>query len=124
MIYLSDYIVTLNLTITESAIGVDEITACDEYTWINGITYEESNNTATHTIPEGAANGCDSIVTLDLTIVPEDNSVTQSENTLSANLAGAEYQWLDCNDDYAILPDETNQNFTASEDGNYAVEIT
>jgi hypothetical protein len=119
-----DSIVTLNLTITESATGVDEITACDEYTWIDGITYEESNNTATYTITEGAANGCDSIVTLDLTIVTVDNSVTQSENTLSANLAGAEYQWLDCNDDYAILPDETNQNFTASEDGNYAVEIT
>ena len=31
-------------------------------------TYTASNNTATFTIPGGAANGCDSLVTLDLTI--------------------------------------------------------
>ncbi|MDA3911609.1 MAG: T9SS type A sorting domain-containing protein [Bacteroidales bacterium] len=119
-----DSIVTLNLTMNESATGVDEISACDEYTWIDGITYEESNNTATFTISEGAINGCDSVVTLDLTIIEVDNSVTQMNNTLTANLAGADYQWLDCNDGYAILPDEINQSFTATENGDYAVEIT
>jgi Flp pilus assembly pilin Flp len=47
-------------TLTES------ITACNSYTWSNGVTYTVSNNTAKDTfVNEG---GCDSIVTLDLTI--------------------------------------------------------
>ena len=46
--------------------GTDVITACDSYTWIDGITYTASNNTATYTLTN--INGCDSVVTLDLTI--------------------------------------------------------
>ncbi len=57
------------LNCTAPAKGTDVITACtSSYTWIDGITYMSSNNTATHTIPNGAVNGCDSIVTLNLTI--------------------------------------------------------
>ena len=61
-----DSIVTLNLTINQSTFGTDDLTACDSLTWIDGITYTASNNTATHTLT--AVNGCDSVVTLDLTI--------------------------------------------------------
>jgi hypothetical protein len=65
-----DSLVTLNLIINNSTTGIDEITACDSYTWIDGETYTESNNTATFNIVGGAANGCDSLVTLNLTITP------------------------------------------------------
>jgi len=61
-----DSVVTLNLTISYSNTGIDEITACDTYTWIDGETYTVSNNTATHTLTNLA--GCDSVVTLDLTM--------------------------------------------------------
>ena len=40
------------------------------YTWIDGVTYTASNNTATHTLTNAA--GCDSVVTLDLIIGPDD----------------------------------------------------
>jgi hypothetical protein len=63
-----DSVVTLNLTIKHSTTGTDLITACGSYTWIDGITYTESNNTATHTLTNAA--GCDSVVTLNLTINP------------------------------------------------------
>jgi len=71
-----DSIVTLNLTINSSSTATDVITACDSYTWIDGNTYTTSNTTATHIIAGGATNGCDSIVTLDLTI---NNSSTGTE---------------------------------------------
>lgn len=61
-----DSVVTLNLTILEPSTGTDVISACESYTWIDGITYTQSNNTATYTLTN--AVGCDSIVTLDLTI--------------------------------------------------------
>jgi len=51
-----------------SGVTVDEITACGQYTWINGITYTESNNTATYTLRNSI--GCDSVIRLDLTIYP------------------------------------------------------
>ena len=48
----------------------DSISLCDEssYTWIDGVTYTESNYTATYMLPEGASNGCDSVITLKLTL--------------------------------------------------------
>ncbi len=61
-----DSVVTLNLTILEPSTGTDVISACESYTWIDGITYTESNNTATYSLTN--AEGCDSIVTLNLTI--------------------------------------------------------
>ena len=56
------------ITINNSDSGIDTQAACGSFTWIDGNTYTASNNTATFTIPNGSINGCDSIVTLDLTI--------------------------------------------------------
>ena len=67
--------VTLDLTILDSNTGVDTQIHCDTYTWIDGVTYtSSSNNTATWTLTNAA--GCDSVVTLDLTI----NSSVQNIN--------------------------------------------
>ncbi len=46
----------------------DTIVACDSFTWINNVTYTQSNNTATYTITANTTNDCDSIITLNLTI--------------------------------------------------------
>ena len=115
-----------NVTISEPAAitGTDVQTACNSYTWIDNNTYTASNNTATHTIVGGAANGCDSIVTLNLTITTVDNSTTLNANTISANQNGATYRWLDCNNGNAVISGETAQSFTPTATGNYAVEIT
>ena len=117
-----DSVVTLDLTINNSTTGTDVQTACDSYTWIDGNTYTADNNTATHVLTNAA--GCDSVVTLNLTINTVDVSVTNASPTLSATVSGPSYQWLDCDDNYAVIPGETNQDFTATANGNYAVAIT
>jgi hypothetical protein len=61
-----DSIVSLDLTILRSTTGTDVQTACDSYTWIDGNTYTVSNNSVTHILTNAA--GCDSVVTLDLTV--------------------------------------------------------
>lgn len=63
-----DSIVTLNLTINRKTMGIDEQTATNSYTWINGITYYASTMVPTNTFANGNAKGCDSTVTLHLTI--------------------------------------------------------
>jgi len=102
--------------------GSDTQTACDSYTWIDGNTYTSSNNTATDTLTNMA--GCDSVVTLNLTINTVDNGITNSSPTLTATATIASYQWLDCDNSYALIAGETNQNFTATINGNYAVVVT
>ncbi len=104
--------------------GTDTRTECNPYTWIDGNVYTTSNNTAAFNIVGGAANGCDSLVTLDLTIITVDTGTTTSGITISCNATGATYQWLDCDNAMGILSGETNQSFSAASNGNYAVEVT
>ena len=47
-----------------------------------------------------------------------------NDNILKANATDVLYQWVDCNNGNAPIPGETNQTFTATEDGNYAVLLT
>ena len=55
-----------------------------------------------------------------------DTSVTQNSEVLTANASGANisYQWVDCDNGNAPIDGETNQSFTATTNGNYAVIIT
>ena len=103
--------------------GTDTQSACDSYTWVDGNTYTSSNNSATYTASNAA--GCDSLVTLDLTITPlPDNNVTQAGSLLTADQAGATYQWLDCDNNNQEINGEINQFYTPAVTGNYAIEVT
>jgi len=73
-----DSIVSLNLTINYTQTSTDSVVANDTYTWIDGVTYTSSNNTATHTLI--ASNGCDSIVTLNLTLILGLNNLATLSN--------------------------------------------
>ncbi|MAW30658.1 MAG: hypothetical protein CMD15_01950 [Flavobacteriales bacterium] len=120
-----DSIVTLDLTITSSSSFTDVVYTCDSYTWIDGNIYTSSNNTATHIL--NSAAGCDSIVTLDLTITNVDSAVVVlDDSTLQAQsvVVGTTYQWLDCNDNFAQIFGENNAIFTTQNSGYYAVEVT
>ncbi|MBK7966137.1 MAG: T9SS type A sorting domain-containing protein [Bacteroidetes bacterium] len=120
-----DSLVTLDLTINNSTSGTDTRTECNSYTWIDGNTYSTSNNSATFNIVGGAANGCDSLVTLNLTInTVSDLTTSTSGVTITANNSNATYQWLDCTNSNAIITGEISQSFTATANGNYAVELT
>ena len=66
-------LVTTDVIIDPTRYGVDVKVICNSYTWVDGQTYTASTNTPTFTYT--AANGCDSIVTLNLTIL---NSTSDS----------------------------------------------
>lgn len=78
-------------------------------------TYTEIFSTAT----------CDSIVELELSVFEVDTEVNLANNTLTANSSTAiNYQWVDCDNNWIHLPNETNPTFVANENGNYAVIIS
>ncbi|MGJ8660622.1 MAG: lamin tail domain-containing protein [Bacteroidota bacterium] len=97
------------------------ITSCGSYLSPSGNFLWVSSNIYVDTIPNAA--NCDSIITVDLTIINTDTIVTQSANTLTSNETGAIYQWLEC-PGMTQIQGATNQAYTASVNGSYAVAIT
>ena len=71
-----------------SVTATDTRSECDSYTWIDGNTYTTNNNSATFNFVGGAASGCDSIVSLNLTIT---NNYTTSD-TIVYYVSNAEFQ--------------------------------
>jgi gliding motility-associated-like protein len=93
-----DSTITINLTVNNSNSGTDTKTACDTYTWIDGNTYTESTNSATFTLQN--ASGCDSVVTLNLTInklqtlnAGADQNICKGENVILMASGAETYSW-------------------------------
>lgn len=82
-----DSVATLNLDVNSYTSATDVQTMCGNYTWLNGITYSASTNSPTFTIPGGSVAGCDSVITLNLTI----NTFTSSTDIRTAC---GNYTWL------------------------------
>tara|TARA_B100000508_G_scaffold137355_2_gene131763 strand:- start:59565 stop:63446 length:3882 start_codon:yes stop_codon:yes gene_type:complete len=118
-----DSTVTLDLTINQPNTSTETITSCDSYTWnTTGQTYNQSGN---YTTVLNNVQGCDSTVTLELTIDTVITSVTQLDDiTLEAVVNNAQYQWIDCNQNYQAIAGATDQIFEATENGSYAAIIT
>ncbi len=124
----SDSIIIINLTVNYNQISTVEVDLCSgsSYIYADGtvhpnITVAESH---TSTLTGQAVSGCDSIVTENVSVLIVDVSVTENGITLSANIMGANYQWIDCNDNNNSILGETNQSFIATVNGSYAVIIT
>lgn len=114
----------LTQTLTEpAAIGSSQtVSICSgESLTVGPFTHTTSG---TYNDPLPAANGCDSIVTSILTVTNINNGINLSGHQLSAVASGAQYQWLDCGNGYAVISGETAQTFSPAADGAYAVSIT
>ena len=51
-------------------------------------------------------------------------NTTLTNQTIEANAAGLNYQWLNCDDNFSLIPGATAQSYTAETNGNYAVIVT
>jgi surface protein len=102
---------------TSSTISV---TSCGQYTAPNGTVYTVGGQ---YTVTIQNTVGCDSIITINLTIPAFNTSVTLNGVTLAASLAGATYQWVECSG-FQNIPGQTGQSFTPTASGAYAVLIT
>ena len=95
-------------------------TACDSYTSPSGNYTWTSSGVYNDTL---TGSGCDTIVTVNLTINSNDTSITQTDViTLMSNDTTASYVWLDCNSNTPI-GSEISQSYTATANGDYAVIV-
>ncbi|WP_343634092.1 T9SS type A sorting domain-containing protein [Fluviicola sp.] len=114
----------LTQTLTEpAAIGSSQtIFICSGESFSVGPFTHTTSGTYNDPLP--ATNGCDSIVTTVLTVTNINSNVSLSGHQISAVASGAQYQWLDCGNGYAMVPGATGQTFSPTADGAYAVAIT
>ncbi|MGM0581029.1 MAG: T9SS type A sorting domain-containing protein [Bacteroidota bacterium] len=112
----------LDLTIHNNSIDTLVITECQNYTWpVNQKTYTKSG---IYSASFTTTAGCDSIKTLDLTIQSIDLSISVENDLLISHEQDAKYQWLDCNNGYAILEGENAATIKVNEDSYYALKLT
>lgn len=99
------------------------LTECAPFTWINGIVYTSDVSGVTHTIENGASTGCDSIITLNLTINQTDTMVINNGTTLIATEGMESYVWLDCDNGYEVIEGENNHSLDINYSGSFAVQV-
>ncbi len=117
-----DSAMTINLTILQTTTGSMKAFACRSYRgpgknrlWkVSGIYKDTLVNYA----------GCDSFLTITLTIHTANTGVTQTTNTLTANSNTGTYLWLNCAQSMAPVPGATNKVFKPAVSGDYALEVT
>ncbi|WP_157814062.1 T9SS type A sorting domain-containing protein [Olleya sp. Bg11-27] len=93
----------------------------------NGMTYSfdpAAAGVGTHTITYAFtnANGCTNSASDTVEVLSVDNTITQVGVVLTANEAGATYQWYQCPS--TLLTGETAQDFTPLTNGDYKVVVT
>lgn len=81
-----DSVNKLKLKVNTPSLSTDSQKACDQFTWINGITYTASNSIAQHVLTNSF--GCDSVVTLNLNLL-------KSSSHLDTQFACKSFQWID-----------------------------
>lgn len=119
-----DSTVNLDLTIDNAFSNTETVSDCSSYTWpVNGQTY---TNSGSYTETLTNMDGCDSTLTLDLTIgaLSAQVSVANDHLTLEATPGYSSYQWVNCDRDYAPIPNATSDSYTAPQNGNYAVIVS
>lgn len=120
-----DSFITMNLTINSPTTQNLKVTNCRSYTTPSGRSTVTNTSFVNDTLR--TKGGCDSIIlTIDVTINNVNTATTRSMNTLSATTSNstALFQWLDCDNAYGTIANETMKDYTPAKDGKYAVEVT
>ncbi|MCB0477046.1 MAG: T9SS type A sorting domain-containing protein [Crocinitomicaceae bacterium] len=117
-----DSTVTTDLTILAPITSSQTLNECNGFTITVGSNTYSATGTYTDVLTS-IATGCDSTVTTDLTINAPDATTSLAGTTISANTAGATYTWIDCDNNNAAINGETAQDFTPTQNGNYAVVV-
>lgn len=114
----SAYVFTACQNITYASISP---TVCASYTSPSGNYTWDSSGVYTDVIPN--AGGCDSVITITLTVNKINTAIQKAGNTLSSPATGSTFRWLRCSD-YSAVPGETQNTFTPKASGYYCVEVS
>ena len=111
----------LHLEIVPVSYDTTYVTTCGPYLW-SGSTYTTSGNYS------GTTSNCTTPV-LSLNIESLDLSIQLNNNTLESNALAIgnnsiSFQWLDCQNNNAPIPNATQSSYTPTIAGSFAVQIS
>ncbi|MDP1726639.1 MAG: T9SS type A sorting domain-containing protein [Bacteroidota bacterium] len=115
-----DSIFAYYLTINQKSASEIYVNSCGPYT-IGSQTY---TSPGLYTVHLNNAGGCDSIITLHLSMITIDTGITVQNNILIASDTISSYQWLNCSQQFAPLNGKTSRTFTPTTNGTYAVKLS
>ncbi len=114
---------TLHLTINSATTSTEVIQAFNSYTW-HGVVYTTSNYTDTWT--GTGTNGCDSVVTLNLTIIPndypiavDDEVITNQDLAVDGNVSANDTPSIDGGNEWELVDEPTNGSLIFNADGSF-----
>jgi uncharacterized delta-60 repeat protein len=116
-----DSTLTILLDVYYDAPNTINATGCTDYIAPNGVTYMQDG---TYTVIIPTNDGCDSVITINLTLGNLDASINEFSAGLQASEFQAQYQWLDCDNNFVPIAGEVNREFFPVTPGNYAVQIS
>jgi hypothetical protein len=118
--YGCDSNIVYNVTIGKTVTSLSS-TVCYSYLSPAGNTYTQ---TGIYYDTLQSVASCDSIFVINLIVNTADTTVNEYQGTLIAYTSGASYKWLDCNNGLAPVAGATNQQFSPTVIGSYALELT
>ena len=119
----------VNIILSNNTSTVDSIIICGSFTWsLNGQTYNQSG---IYIANSTGINGCDSMVTLVLTINnPPNPPIVSSAVNINQGIYfttpfqnDVTYQWLTC-PNFQVIPGEITNTYDPILNGNYAVIVS
>lgn len=104
------------------------VTSYDTLSGCNSVMLPSSGQTVTmsgaYADTLQTSSGCDSIINYQVTITPNDTSVTVMDSVLTAASTADAWQWVDCSNGFTPINGATSSTFTATTNGSYAVIVT
>lgn len=118
----SDLSICLGESVTITSSGMDQITYSNGVN--DGVPFYPTTS-GIYTVTGVNTSGAECMVEASLNIIVNtvNINVTSSATSLTAALSGATYQWLNCNQNYAVIAGQTQQVFSPTQTGSYAVEV-
>lgn len=115
--------------------SITSVTGATSYTWTlpsgwtgssttTSITAAASSTSGNISVTANNSYGSSSAQTIAVTVNTINTSVSVLGASLTADAAGATYQWIDCNNGNTPISEQINQSYTAIVNGNYAVIVS
>lgn len=114
-----DSLLTLELTISGATFSNVTLYTNDVVTF-NGESYATAGQ-FTQTIEN--ASGCDSIIYIEVVILENNFELEVENGVISTSQTGVSYQWIDCNNNNQPIPGATQETFTPTQSGSYALIV-
>ncbi|UTW63979.1 T9SS type A sorting domain-containing protein [bacterium SCSIO 12741] len=97
------------------------------YTWDSGVQDGVPffpTETQTYTVTGRDVNQCVGSDQVTVQVKKIDVSLTEQSGTMEVAEASAQYQWLNCDQQWAPISGATSKQYTPTQGGSYAVEVT